>query len=201
MKMKSAKANRTYRKILDASMRLFNKKGYHGTSISEIAEATHLTKGAIYFHFKNKDSLLKEILNEYERTFLDQLFKEVQGLRESPMEKIKQMLRFTLNFPLKHRQLCLCLTILSVELYGSGPKYEKDLRRIYRKYHHFVKELITKGKEEGSIREEINPDLVALTIIGAHEGNLVQWMMNMNRIKGKDFAKSFMRFLLNAISR
>ncbi len=197
--MRSAKANRTYQKIIDASMRLFNKKGYYGTSISDIAQATHLTKGAIYFHFKNKDSLLKEILNEYERTFLDQLFKEVQDLRVSAMEKIKQMLRFTLNFPLRHHDLCLCLTILSAELYGSEPKYEQDLRRIYRKYHKFVAALIGEGKEEGSVREDIDPDLAALTIIGAHEGNLIQWMMNMKRFKGKDFAKSYMAFLLNAI--
>ncbi len=199
--MKSARANRTYRKILDASMRLFNQKGYYGTSISEIAQATNLTKGAIYFHFKNKDSLLKEILNEYERNFLEQLFKEVRGVRENAFEKIKRMLRFTLNFPLKHPQLCLCLTILSAELYGSEPKYERDLKKIYRRYHQFIAQLIAEGKREGAIREDIDPDLAAMNIIGAHEGNLIQWMMNMNRIAGKSFARSFMTFLLNAIRK
>lgn len=199
--MKSARANQTYRRIMDASMRLFNQKGYYGTSISDIARATNLTKGAIYFHFKNKDSLLKEILDEYERDFLEELFREVRSLRENAFGKIKGMLRFTLNFPLKRPQLCLCLTVLSAELYGSEPKYEKDLKRIYGRYHKFIAKLLAESKKEGAVRQDIDPDLAALIIIGAHEGNLIQWMMNMNRIAGRNFAKSFMTFLLKAICK
>jgi TetR/AcrR family transcriptional repressor of nem operon len=52
----------TREKILKKSGILFNTKGYKATSISDITDATGLTKGAIYRHFKNKEDLEKETL-------------------------------------------------------------------------------------------------------------------------------------------
>ena len=48
--------------ILKQSGLLFNTQGYKATSLSDITEATKLTKGAIYRHFKSKDHLEKEAL-------------------------------------------------------------------------------------------------------------------------------------------
>lgn len=44
-------------RILDAAEDVFNDKGYSGTALSEIAEAAGVTRGAIYWHFKNKEDL------------------------------------------------------------------------------------------------------------------------------------------------
>jgi AcrR family transcriptional regulator len=52
----------TKAKILKKSGILFNTKGYKATSISDITDATGLTKGAIYRHFKSKEELEKETL-------------------------------------------------------------------------------------------------------------------------------------------
>jgi len=45
--------------ILDAAYKLFEKKGYRSTTIDDIAESASVTKGAIYYHFKSKESILK----------------------------------------------------------------------------------------------------------------------------------------------
>src|SRR5687767_15428855 len=52
----------TKEKILKKSGVLFNTKGYKATSISDITDATGLTKGAIYRHFKSKEELENETL-------------------------------------------------------------------------------------------------------------------------------------------
>jgi AcrR family transcriptional regulator len=53
----STKAERTTAYIIETVAPIFNKLGYEGTSMSDLTEATGLTKGAIYGNFENKDSL------------------------------------------------------------------------------------------------------------------------------------------------
>ncbi len=56
-----------YRKkeILDAAMRCYTKKGYHATTIDNIAKEAKLTKGGLYWHFKSKWSIFMAILEEH----------------------------------------------------------------------------------------------------------------------------------------
>ena len=46
--------------IIDKSIPIFNTKGYYATSLSDITQATGITKGAIYGNFKNKDEVASE---------------------------------------------------------------------------------------------------------------------------------------------
>ena len=58
------KAQRTRAAIIDAGYRLFLSKGYHATSMRQIADAAQLSLGAAYNHFANKDDLFVAILKE-----------------------------------------------------------------------------------------------------------------------------------------
>ena len=85
----STKAERTTAYIIETVAPIFNKLGYVGTSMSDLTEATGLTKGALYGNFENKDSLamaafeynskkllakIDEILSPSESTALQRLF-------------------------------------------------------------------------------------------------------------------------------
>jgi AcrR family transcriptional regulator len=50
------------RQLLDAARKLFVKKGFRATTTEEIARKAGLTKGALYFHFKNKEDILFELV-------------------------------------------------------------------------------------------------------------------------------------------
>ena len=51
----------TVQLILDTAARLFMEKGYDGTSLQDILEETHLSKGAIYHHFNSKEDIFERI--------------------------------------------------------------------------------------------------------------------------------------------
>lgn len=55
--------------ILDAANRLFCKKGFHGTSTREVAEAAGVSLGNIYNHFKGKEELFAALLERYEAEY------------------------------------------------------------------------------------------------------------------------------------
>src|SRR5262249_4444441 len=62
------------RRVLDAAANLFAVRGYHGTSIEDIAEKAGLTRGAIYSNFASKEDLLVAVMYEVSGVFDDPVF-------------------------------------------------------------------------------------------------------------------------------
>ena len=196
MVIQQKRSKQTYQKVLNAATQLFIKVGYHGASISDIADATGLTKGAIYFHFKSKEALVTAILDDFERLYLDKMIAEVESNEGNALDKIKHYLRFTVNF--FPRQLNLCFTHLATELYARGKKPDQ-IEKIYKRYSDFITKILEIGKEEGVFRSDIDTAILAYNLIGALEGNLIQWKFNTRRWRGSSFARSFIKFYLYGI--
>lgn len=62
----------TKKRITEAAKNLFIEKGYTATSIENIAKATGISKGNIYYHFDNKEGLFIHVLDEWEREWMEQ---------------------------------------------------------------------------------------------------------------------------------
>ena len=197
--MKKLPQETTSQKILKTALKLFVKKGYHGTSIADISKAIRLTKGAIYFHFRNKDALLRSVLQEFESMYLDRMIKEAESQEGRAIEKVRRLLRFSLNFVPNNEDLCLSLLNLSTELCFSHKKYEVRVKQIYKKYIGFLTHLLEMGQQDGSFRKDFNPHILALHLVGSNDGNLLQWTMNKNGLDNRQFSRSYVKFYLNAI--
>ncbi len=89
----SKKAERTTAYIIETVAPIFNKFGYVGTSMSDLTEATGLTKGAIYGNFENKEALALSAF-EYNRNHLLEILDEKLNIEGSALEKIFSLLRF-----------------------------------------------------------------------------------------------------------
>jgi AcrR family transcriptional regulator len=68
---RSRQAERRRAELIDAALRLFAERGFRGTTIADIAEATGTAHGLVYHYFRSKDELLEAILERY--TFLPRL--------------------------------------------------------------------------------------------------------------------------------
>jgi AcrR family transcriptional regulator len=198
-KTRNQQSQETVRLILRETMKCFLKKGYHGTSINDIAQATGLTKGALYFHFKSKEDLLKRFMEEYESRFLDGLILTVSHVEGGALDKLEKVTRYCAAFGYYNRELCVSFTKLAAELMGVRLGIEPEIKRIYRKYQDFLKKIVAQGKKEKVFGEEINPDLTALLIMAFHDGMLLQWSMNKDKLKGDNFVKNYRKILLDGI--
>ena len=196
---KNLQAGDTGDRILQQAMRLFLEKGYHGTSIDEITQAAELTKGALYWHFKSKQDLLKRIIKKHETRFLDELIQAVGEIQGGTLEKFEKYFRFNSAFAYYNRELCASFTTLAAELVGAHHEIEPEIKRIYKKYQTFLSKLILQGKKEKVFKRELDPDLAALSIIAFHNGILLQWSMNRNVIDGEAFVKTFKNIMLKGL--
>jgi AcrR family transcriptional regulator len=189
----------TKERILDQSMRLFLAKGYHGTSINDITQAAGLTKGALYWHFRSKEDLLKRIMEEYEKKFLDRLINAVGEVKGGVFDKFDKYLRYNAAFAYYNRELGVSFTTLAAELVGAHHEIETEIRRIYKKYQKFLSGLIVQGKKEKIFRKEIDGNLGALIIIAFHDGVLLQWSMNRDEIDGEAYMNTFKKVMLKGL--
>ena len=88
-----SKSNDTKTKIYNAALELFAKKGYKATTVREIAKAVGIQQSAIYNHFKNKEAILDEIIENLSKSHLINIFedKEPQELYKKGKALLKQI--------------------------------------------------------------------------------------------------------------
>ena len=196
---KNLQSEETASRIFHQAMRLFLAKGYHGTSIEDITQAAGITKGALYWHFDNKDYLLRRIVEEFEKRFLDQMIHVVREMEGGALDKFEKYIRFNSAFAYYNQELCVSFTTLAAELVGAHHEVEGPIRRIYKKYQNFLSELIVQGKREKVFRKDIDPKLAGLVIIAFHDGILLQWFMNKDEIDGKAYVNAFKKNILNGL--
>ena len=196
---KNLQSQETATRILTQAMRIFLAKGYHGTSIEDITQAAKLTKGALYWHFRSKEDLLKKIVGEYENRFLDGMIKAVNEVEGDILDKIEKYFRYNAAFAYYNRELCVSFDKLAAELVGAHHGIESEFRRIYRKYQKFLSNLIVQGKKEKVFKKEMDKDLSALVIIAFHVGVLLQWSMNKNEIDGEAYVNTFKKIMLHGM--
>ncbi|MCJ7824631.1 MAG: TetR/AcrR family transcriptional regulator, partial [Anaerolineales bacterium] len=73
--------------IIQAAAQIFRQKGYHGTSMQDIADAVHLQKASLYHHISGKQEILVDILDRA----LDLLIEDIETVAKSdikPEEKV-----------------------------------------------------------------------------------------------------------------
>ena len=78
-------AQLTRKAILDSAMRLFSRRGFERTSLSDIAKYAGVTRGAIYWHFDDKKDLLFELCNQVDKDLL--------RVEEKPLDKLRSWMK------------------------------------------------------------------------------------------------------------
>jgi TetR/AcrR family transcriptional regulator, transcriptional repressor for nem operon len=86
-----AKGVETKQKIINKSLQLFSVKGYYNTSINDILEATGLTKGGLYGHFKSKEDIWYAVYDQAVTIWKDIVFKDIRKI-DDPLKRIKKAL-------------------------------------------------------------------------------------------------------------
>ncbi|QCX00239.1 TetR/AcrR family transcriptional regulator [Aggregatimonas sangjinii] len=93
----TTKAERTTAFIIETVAPVFNKHGYIGTSMSDLTEATGLTKGALYGNFENKEALALAAFEYNSKMLLTTLDEQLAG-GDSALERIGSLLNFYRNY-------------------------------------------------------------------------------------------------------
>ncbi|MBL1213345.1 MAG: TetR/AcrR family transcriptional regulator [Ignavibacteriae bacterium] len=87
---------KTSKKILEAALKLFARKGFHGTSMSDIAEAAGVSKGLAYNYYKSKKHLLEALLILMQE--MSNQVEIVMNKSDDPFEKLKLIINYSFKY-------------------------------------------------------------------------------------------------------
>lgn len=164
----------TRKEIVEASMRLFAKRGYHGTSIAQIAEATGLTKGALYWYFKGKEDLFLTVLDRIRENWQESIMNRVEA-SDGAVEKLEQLFDATSEMVASEENPnSMHLFLVAAGAQPEMTDFEDAIRAAYAEYVKIISDAIKSGQEEGEIKREIAAESAALGIIGCLEGIVLQ---------------------------
>jgi len=142
--------------------RLFAEKGYHGTSIGDLAKAMGVQKGSLYAHIASKEDLLYETMREGADAFhsaLDAIPDELPAT-----EKIRFALRGHLRVVAE--QLDVATVFMREWRYLEGERRDEILAE-RRRYEDRVRALFREGRERGELRTDLDDATAALLTLSA----------------------------------
>ena len=150
------------REVTREAVRLFAQKGYHGTSIGDIAEALGVQKGTLYSHIDSKEELLDETLSEGAAAFhaaLDEIPDDA-----APVEKVRLALRGHLR--VVGEQLDVATVFVQEWRYLEGERRETFVAE-RRRYEERIRELLREGRDLGELRSDLDVGSAALLLLSA----------------------------------
>jgi TetR/AcrR family transcriptional regulator, fatty acid metabolism regulator protein len=160
-------------RILDAAVKVFARKGFYATRVSDIAKAAGVADGTIYLYFKSKDALLVSLFeHRVERllTFLD------TELPRAPTasERLRRVIELQLGLLEGERDLAELVTVIvrqssKLMKHYAAPKFSAYLDAIAR--------VVAEGQTTGEIRKDVSPHLAARAIFGALDGITMTWAL------------------------
>jgi TetR/AcrR family transcriptional regulator, cholesterol catabolism regulator len=142
--------------------RLFADKGYHGTSIGDLAEAMGVQKGSLYAHIASKADLLWEVAREGAEAFEAALDAVPDDL--PAVERIRLALRAHLRVVAE--QLDVATVFVREWRYLEGERREEFLRA-RRRYEERFRALFREGRELGALRTDLDEASAALLALSA----------------------------------
>jgi TetR/AcrR family transcriptional regulator, cholesterol catabolism regulator len=142
--------------------RLFAEKGYHGTSVGDLAEALGVQKGSLYAHISGKEDLLYETMREGADAFHAAL--DAIPERLPATEKLRLALRAHLRVVAD--QLEVATVFVQEWKYLEGERREEIVAE-RRSYEERIRALFREGRDRGELRTDLDDATAALLVLSA----------------------------------
>lgn len=157
--------NETREKVLDSAIRTFARRGYAGTSVQDILDATGLSKPTLYYHFENKAGLYRAILDHA----YDECFALMRNAAERGREVGSRLVEVTFalfEFALRQQDL---MRLVFATAFAASEEIPADAINPARRRRNFdfMKDLLAAGQRTGEIDPGVDPVELTHAIYGA----------------------------------
>jgi AcrR family transcriptional regulator len=156
--------------VLQHAIDLFNRQGYDGTSMGDLARELGFTKSAIYHHVPSKEHLLEQALNEALRGLTDMIEAARTDTEGTAYDRLRSAVRGSVEILVAH----LPAVTLLLRVRGNTAVELEALRR-RRELDDRLAELVTAAVAEGALRDDLPSDLTSKLLFGM-VNSLIEWV-------------------------
>jgi len=176
-------AEATREAIIEAAIDTFLETGVARASLDQIARNAGVTRGAVYWHFKDKDDLLNTLINRVRLPMHEMLEDLSQTHFDNPLIALRHVARESI-LQLKHNDLHyrICTVLMTrCELVGrSAPSFEHQ-RTLDTQSMNKITEELEKAAQLGLLRPGVQPRIAALSLITQIKGIYLTWLQDPDR--------------------
>jgi AcrR family transcriptional regulator len=159
------------RLILDAAVRIFARKGYHGSRVGDIAEEAGIAHGLLYHYFPSKEQVLATVFRENWGRLLE-AFHQVEVSGEPAPEQLRRVAAILLRSWRDDPDLVRVM----VREVARSPHLQLQVNEI-REGFLVIQRIVEQGQADGAFRAELDSRLVSWIFYGALEELLTGWVL------------------------
>lgn len=194
-------AEATRQNLLSGALKVFSRQGYAAARLEDIAEEAGVTRGAIYWHFKNKADLYNTLVGE--------TLSGIQGVVDRAVRRGGSFLE------IQRRVMIYITTLPEVdEVYRSVMEltilktgYEPELEEGMRAKNEAARQVETElagyfrmGIAIGEVRAEVDPVIAARSMMAYMNGILLNWLMDQQAFSLRECVPALVDIYLRGIA-
>jgi TetR/AcrR family transcriptional repressor of nem operon len=172
------KGEQTRRKIVEAAAPIFNQRGYEGSSLNDLMQATGLKKGGIYRHFSSKEELAAEAFDYTWETAWNARLLHVDE-KANGIEKLRQLIANFLDYRSPVAGGCPILNT-ATDADDGNPVLRARVAKALRSWLTRLQTIVEQAQERGETRPGVDPKAVSTLIVASLEGALMMSRLQRN---------------------
>lgn len=154
------------KEISEAAARVFNQRGFRGTTISAVAEELSIDRASLYYYISSKEELFDELVREVSEDNVA-MARKIQSSKQSPPQKLRELIlelmrAYARSYPL----LYIYIRENLGDVADTRSSWAQYMKQINRDYDNAVIAIIEEGYRDGSFQNVGSAKIVAYGIIG-----------------------------------
>lgn len=168
-----ARSKERRRRLLDAALTVFSRKGYRDAAVDEIAGESGTSKGGVYFHFPSKQAIFLALLDRTAARLLDSVETAI-ALEHDPIARADAALLTVLRTFARHRGLA---RLFMVEALGAGREFHQRVLEHHDQFAGVIKHHLDEAVEEGAI-DPVDTEIASRAWFGALNEIITSWVLS-----------------------
>ena len=180
--------------LLNATM-VFHKKGYNGTSMQDLVDATNLNRSSIYNSFGSKLGMFMQVLSHYQKTTNSDLGKKISTTYNA-IDTIRAVFEVTLQYILNDNDQKGCLIInCKSEMTNQDSTIKSFIEQNQDRMIAMLEDIVTKGQMERLFNQEQSASQYALYLYSSFQGLRMTGIIHKNEEELKSLINTIIKVL------
>ena len=183
--------------LKETAIDCFARYGYQGTSIDRIARESGVTKGAIYYHYKDKNDLLAAAVADRVKEFEDRVQSACRGAE--PAESLRRIVAVCIEHAVSNDRPRFAIKLM-VEAIDTHDLLLEAMRGMMRRFRAFLRNIVRTGQDSGDFRPDADADQIAALLTSAVIGAETQYYLDPDRFRLEQTLQTFLTQLFRDLA-
>jgi len=162
-------------RLLEEGIGLFSEYGYHGIGLKDILNAVNIPKGSFYHYFESKEDFGAKVIDYYTEITRQELADRFADASVPGLVALQQFFDKVIQVHLEDGNKHGCLAAnLGAEISDTSEVCRKAVERSMSITHDAFAAVIRRGQKDGSVRQDVIPDVLADILLNSFEGALLR---------------------------